>query len=209
METSLELARKPEIVFRKYVPGEFCLAAVKCVNESYEAAFAKCSEWPDPEAHDLRPHERRAFVETGLRDVAGRYGAVASAQPNCIGNCNHTEIRFGPVILTASFVETPNTVVRSAEFRKTFARSNQLYLFESPAPPSFDDPLYCILLHGVSDDPRKPHFIQIRFPTPDCEGYVPGSMINLLREFENMRRQTETVPEQGIPRSLVLPSEAR
>jgi hypothetical protein len=200
MIASLDMARNPHKLFWQQVPRGFLLDSVKCLFKSYEAGYEDCSQLPNEEAHDLRPYCRRAHFEAGWRDTAARHkgqGVVASAHHNKANNWNHTHVRCGQVVLTQSAVEFPTQMVRHAEFREGYARSNQLSLFDPAVPPSPDAPLYCILLHGVSDDPRIPLFVRIVFPTPDCSGYVEGSSIDLLAEFKDEMKQTRKVSKRN------------
>ena len=135
-------------------------------------------------AHDALQIWRRALVEANLRNIAPRFGATATAELNSTKNHSHTSIQAGRFILTESAVETPGQVVRKAEFRATYARYNQFSFFDDTSPPQEGAPIYCILLHGVSDDPRVPLFVQIKFPGPDCRGYIEGNTIDLFAEFQ-------------------------
>lgn len=210
MTASLDMARNPDRLFWQEVPRGFLRDAVKCLFRSYEVACDECSQLPNEEAHDLRPYARRAHFEAGLRDIAGRHrGVVASVHRNKAKNWSHTHIRCGQLVLTESAVEFPAQIVRHAEFRKTYARSNQFLLFESAVPPSADAPLYCILLHGVSSDPRVPLFARIVFPLPHCGGYVEGSSIDLLALFKGeMAQATRTSARGTKPRFETKPEVA-
>ena len=88
-----------------------------------------------------------------MRDAAGdgRRPRIRSSGPR-MSAWNHTELRSGPVILTASSVQSPCDLVEEADFRLTLARDNQAALWPEPGdePGPDDAPLYVILLHSKS-----------------------------------------------------------
>lgn len=162
-------------IFFDSVPKAFLDDVVLGVFEAYQEAHDETRDRYDPpEAHDLVPYLRRAKVERAMRAAAEKHGLVATVEQNAAENCFHTRIMSKRVVITESVVPTPATLVRSAEFRKTYARSNQLVLpgFES-APPLPDAPIYAIILHGPDRKiPSLPAFIKVAFPNAECTGYL-------------------------------------
>lgn len=198
MAAPIDMARHPDKMFWQQVPRAYVRDVLKCLVKSYGEAYTQCAQLPKEQAHDVLPHYRRALFEAGLKDLAPRHkGVAASTHTNKAKNCNHVLTRCGQVVMTESAVEFATQVVRYAEFRGTYARSNQFLLFDSAPPPSPDAPLYCILRHGVSDDQRVPLFVNIGFPTPDCKGCVEGSTIDLLAEFKDELAQAKKAPSRA------------
>jgi hypothetical protein len=193
-------------VFLQDVPEPVILDAARCVLGSYDEAFRYCrGNYPGPEAHDLYPIVRRAMLERNLRARLSRYRETTSSTPelNAIGNCYHTELRSGRIILTVSAVETPGVVVRDAEFRKTLSQNPQAEMFNQPEPPPEDACLYAILLHGPLGGGMlsSPGFIQVAFPDQYCESYV--DRFNLLEEFPVLRAEIDKLPRVAVERKAL------
>jgi len=184
-------------VFLQDVPEPVILDAARCLIGSYEEAYKYCiAEFPGPEAHDLYPILRRSMVERNLRARLNRYRETTSTtELNAIGNCYHTELRSGRVVLTVSAVESPGEVVRDAVFRKTLSQNPQGHLFRKREAPPEDARLYAILLHGPLGGGllRSPAFIRIAFPDPDCEVYVDS--FNVLDLFPVLRTEMDKLPK--------------
>lgn len=104
------------------------------------------------EAENALPYNRRAFLEGAMRDAAAMVPGVSSEvfkSPK--SSWNHTEIRSGRVVLTASAVQTPCGLVEPSDFRTTLARDSQGVLWAEPGDePDPDAPLYALLLHSRS-----------------------------------------------------------
>ena len=66
---------------------------------------------------------------------------VTNYRPNRRGTSYYTQVICGPVVLTQSYVDAPEAIVRRAEFRRTLARSNYRSLFGDDPPPPPDSPL--------------------------------------------------------------------
>jgi len=190
-------------VFLQDVPESVAVDAARCVIGSYESAFRYCRDnFPGPEAHDLYPILRRSMLERNLRARLSRYHETTTSTPelNAIGNCYHTELRSGRVILTISAVQSHGEVVRDAVFRKTLAQNPQGELFRKRELPPEDACLYVILLHGPLGGGmlRSPGFIRIAFPDQDCETYVDS--FNLLDVFPILRAEMDKLPKTVIER---------
>src|SRR5579862_4909253 len=128
-----------------------------------------------------------------MRDAADMEGIQAEAVRSRMSNWNHTELRSGPVVLTASSVQSPCDLVEEADFRLTLARDNQGVLWPEPMDePSPDAPLYVLLLHSRSrwsweDQARYGHLpgsAYLAFPLPDLSGYAHD--INLFDRFPHV-----------------------
>lgn len=189
-------------VFLQEVPEPVILDSARCVLGSYDEAFRYCRDnFPGPEAHDLYPIIRRAMLERNLRARLSRYHAtISTPELNAIGNCYHTELRSGRVVLTVSAVEAQGVIVRDAEFRKTLAQNPQGELFNKPEPPPEDAFLYAILLHGPLGGGMlsSPGFIRVAFPDQYCESYVDS--FNLLDVFPVLRAEIDKLPKVAVER---------
>lgn len=168
--------------FHKAYSDEFIGELIRLVGGEYKTAYEECKTfYPIYEAHDLRPHVRRAKIESKIRElVAGFSDIIASAEPNKTKTNYHTRLTSNNVIMTVNAVASPNTLVRRAEHRKTYARSAQLHLFEPELPPPpTDAALYVNIIHGVDrSHPELPAFMHAVFPSADLKRYI--CRINLL-----------------------------
>jgi hypothetical protein len=184
-------------IFFQGVPEAVLLDTARCIIGSYEEAFGYCREsFPGPEAHDLYPIVRRSMFERNWRARIKRHAQVTMAvEPNAIGNCFHTEMRSGRVVVTVSAVEAPGEIVREAVFRTGLAQESQLELFLEPEPPPDDASLYAILLHGPlrSGILASPGFIHVGFPGSDCNHYV--DRFNLLDYYPILQAEIDKLPK--------------
>jgi hypothetical protein len=143
--------------------------------------------YPWEEAHDLRPHTRRAKIEARIRDLANTFPDVtATVEPNAAGTSYHTRIVSNNVILTVNCVQHPNDIVRYAEFRNSYANA-QMNLFEPDEPPPPDGYVYAILIHGASKkNPKRPDFMHIVFPDAKCESYICRIDLFAIPRFQRL-----------------------
>lgn len=199
--------RQPAEVFDRHVPGDFVHSTLDVIAKAYREAFERCDRaFEKPECHDLFPHQRRATIERNMRQLAYQSAGVeAIVAKNSRRTSYHTRIQCGRVVLTQSFVETPETIVRSAEFRKTYGRDQNLWLdydWDDAAIPLPDQPLYAILIHGPSDVRRYLlGFAHIVFPSRSNEAYV-GRIDLALRYpevFEFSTVPVERVEDDVLP----------
>jgi hypothetical protein len=168
-------AVSPVELFEQCVPLPFIQDSVRLLFETYRQAYEECRPRPWQVAHDLRGHVRRALIEERWPLVAERHqadGIRVAYHPNRKRTSFFTQVTCGRIVLTQSFVEKPETIVRRAEFRNTRARSNQLELFSDNPPPLPDAPLSTLLIHGEARGGRHPYFADIVFPAPDCKSYL-------------------------------------
>jgi hypothetical protein len=164
----------PISVFDSQVPSSFIEASVRSLIDCYSRANDTVRKaFPEPVAHDLRPHLRRAEFEKEWELIAKQHPDIrAEFCQNQAKNCWHLRITCGSVILTESLVDQRSRVVRRACFRETYARVNEGFLFPELAPPepSTNSPLYAILTHDASArDQSAPSLIEIVFPGPSGE----------------------------------------
>jgi hypothetical protein len=193
--------------FDSSVPMGFQYETVRHFNETYKQAARSCrSQFGKHETHDLLPHLRRAMVERDWRALTNDYsGMTAKVYPNHRLNCFHAELRSGLVVLTESAVDSPDHMVRYAEFRQTRARDCQLSLFLDMGMPSPDPDalLYAILLHGpMAQDPSRMAFIKVAFPSPTLDKYLAS--IDLFKRFPDLVEPVSAIQTEIIDDDLPL-----
>ena len=201
---------QPSRLFNKYVPDDIQQAMLEAVGIGVEEARKTCEAagYDESEFHDVFPHVRRAHVQRELRALAPQSNGQlrATARKNKRKTSYHSVLVRGPVIFTESWVSTHDTIVRSAEFRKTYADTSQMILF----PEVKDDDLsqikrklYAILIYGPSDSKRFPiGFVHIVFPSRDASTYL--GRIDLCKKFPgvigNEEVQEERIPDAATPK---------
>lgn len=178
-----------------HIPEAFFGRLLRAVFAAHQVAFQDCRDtFAETEATNLRPYYRRAKLEGFMRDAADMVPGIVSTVVLGEGHWFHTELRSGPVVVTASSVPTPCAIVEGAEFRQTLARDNVRRLWPEPGDiPAEDAPLYALLLHSRSrwetkDEYREyghlPGSAYIAYPTPDLGAYVHE--INLFERFPHV-----------------------
>jgi hypothetical protein len=195
-------------LFEHEVPLPFINDTVRLLFEAYPRAFEVCRSMPREVAQDYRGHLRRALIEERWPLVAQRHrssGVWASYQSNQRRTSYFTQVVCGRVVLTQSCVDTPETIVRRAEFRNTLARSNQRDLFGDDPPPLPSDPLYALLIHGENQRRRQPYFAHVVFPAPDCRSYLARIDLfalchALVDPLLEPTVQEEIIPDEATPR---------
>lgn len=142
---------------------------LRVVLAAYPMAFAQAEQYPFEEAHDLRPHIRRAAIEASMSALSVEHAVIVTSTRNSTGNAFHKEVFFGRVILTHSMIPTPESRIPDARFRQSLARNCNLPMFrEFAEPPSADDALlWAVLVHGPAEDQRVPAFVRLAFPLAD------------------------------------------
>lgn len=190
--------------FLDVFPHAFLIKIPHIVTMSYAEAERIAMQFEAPEAHDLRPIVRRAFVEQALRATAQYHGLRAEARENEIGNCYHTFVESPPFSLTESAVPSPETVVRWSIFREGYSRQNEnLSLFGEEDSGAAADQLYGIVLHGPHPKEwEKPGFVWVRFPVPGLDGYFP-ERIDLQRLAEG-RYVDLDVPQSEVEDEVAI-----
>ena len=193
--------------FDDYVPYELQQdLIVRCILKGYAEAADEClGKYAWEQAHDVRPHIRRAKIEQLLLGLRSRHHEITAVSTiNESNNAYHVRVTSGRVIFTVSAVDSPETTLRHAVFRETLARRYQLPLpelgMEEP-PPSPDALLYALIIHGPANEDgvqRFPSFVHVVFPTSDCSDYI--DRLDLLARFRDL-------PEvKGIPEMVKIPN---
>lgn len=166
-------------VIEGHIPPGFFVRLIEEFEEDYSHSTVEpFAAFEEPEAHDLMGDERRARTETSLAQVARQFahrGIREAAVANSTFSNFHREITAGPVVLTASFVHSPNKVVREARFRNSLAEGRELSFFEEPVIVK-GERLYAVLLHGYRQVgkikyPDALGFLQLAIPNRSCTGY--------------------------------------
>lgn len=175
------------------VPLELFGRLLRAAFAAHAIAFEDTySAYAETEAENVVPYNRRALLEGGMRDAAAMVpGVTAQVVKGPKSNWNHTELRSGIVVITASAVQVPCGVVEPSEFRTTLARSAQGVLWPEPGDdPDPYAPLYALFLHSRSQWVQKKDKEQygkllgsayIALPAPDLKSYVHE--INLFERF--------------------------
>lgn len=194
---------KPSEMFNGLVGDDIQREIAIAVVSQYRRAFEYCYEnFEQAEAHDLLPHLRRAYIEEVMPDLAERVeGYTTITEKNKAENCWHRSILGDRIILTQSKVEQRKTLPRDAEFRKGYAKSNQMlfdFMNEDEASElEAEAPLYAIIVHMPPDDNKRlPEFVDIVFPDKDYKEIV-GPIIELLDKFPDIIPKIN--PEETIP----------
>ena len=178
-----------------HMPPSFFERLIRAVFTAHSVAAEECrASFKVPEAANLLGLHRRGKLEGFMRDVAEMEGIEAEVVKSKKSGWYHTELRSGPIILTASSVQTPCDLVEEAEFRLTLARDSQDVLWAEPKDvPSTDAHLYVLLLHSRSnwvspaDQLRFGHLpgsAYLAYPLPDLSGYVHD--IDLFARFPHV-----------------------
>ena len=180
----------------------FWRAVTKAAFVARREAWDHCrAEFADPEAQDLLGLYCRQKLEGHLRGVAERFGLESEPVQAPGQRWYHTEVRSGPVVLTAATVPTPCAMVAPADYRKGLAEGAEQHLFTLGQTPPVNHAYYVLLLHsrynGVTpDDLRKnghlPGSVYAAWPAGDCQDYV--HYVNLMALYPAIAK--EFVPEE-------------
>lgn len=158
-------------------------ALYKIVEHGYEASHGEAITQFEPElARSYCGQRRVALIESALLGLPKRFpGTQAELVPNSVRSHHHVEFRSRDVVIAASKTQGPLTLPRTALFRHHLYASNTHGLFDEPEQG--DDPLFCLLLHGVygSSLAAKPDFVTVVYPLPGGTG-IAGA-IDLKARF--------------------------
>lgn len=162
------------------------------------------SRYPYPLDRYLWGHERWTMFDRDWFTLATSFadrGITVSRKANSTNNFSYTEVRAGRVIITASAAENGSQIVKHAQFRDTYARTNQGILFPE-CEPKEDAPLYAILVYGTGSIASPlPTFVDFAFPEPRQETYA--HRIRLFdRFFANYDEVRQTVKPEVVPDDL-------
>lgn len=185
-------------MFASHVPFELAVDMARVARDATRQAFAKDIDLLPGARRDKFPIDRRALTETGFHHLAEKYkghGVVAKEKKNATGNCSHVEVVSGRVVIIPAAVETDESLVRDAKYRKTLASSPQLALpLDGEISQHPSDALLAVVLYGPSStypktaEQAEPGFVVVRFPTPDWSCYAEGR-IDLLCHFSFAQSQ--------------------
>lgn len=156
-----------------------------------------------PELHDLLPHFRRARFEQEMRGIARQHGLTGISQLNRRRTSFHTRVTANDMVLTASAVATPRTIVRHAEFRETLARDSQMTLWNDPGPEG--SAYYSLYIHGPLVTPQghslpKLGFAHLVFPNRFLTSYI--GRIDLLESYAPNRAPVN-IPVEEIQKATI------
>jgi len=197
----------PVSMFDDLVPAEAVLEIARGIRSAYVATEKEMSKFDVIEAADLRPHHRRANVETALRQVATNHERELTlfTGRNAADNCSHRGIVCNGVLLTSSVVPVRAELPRDATFRRSYARSRQGYLEFADEPIEDKALLYAIVTHAPdTKNKTMPAFIDIIFP---CSRYI--DIVGRIRVIEDRfpaefgcatAAVVETTPDLAVPR---------
>lgn len=204
--------------FDRSYPTEIQTALVGVIQAAHDIADGFCSsEFAKPEANDLKPYIRRAFVEKGLVHLASRFADKVEVMMavNPKGNSARM-LRCGNVCLTASYLgENDGRVPRDAEFRNNFAGGiAQMLLHPDEERERIETlraikEIYAILCHrGSTDEPGVVTQASIVFVDVNCKFLADIDL--LLRvaserrtgEVEHVRDEVRSVLRQDVEREL-------
>lgn len=189
-----------------HFPEAFLRALTECVFLARKTGWDMCRrEFAQPEGDNVLGLNVRGKLEGLLRPAAERHGLRAEVLKQPGQPWYHTEVRSGPLVLTASTVIAPGAMVDLADYRKGLAQSNQLRLWEDDPPE--DAPLYILLIHSrsrwlpsdVSKYGHLPGSIYLAYPAADFEYYVHD--INLMDRYPDIVRKY--VPQDWDEEAIV------
>lgn len=210
--------------FVKEVPKQFLVRMLERQHALYQQSIAAAFDerWSAPEALNVLPHLRRAFVEHDFRQTAIACGLKAFDTPHAGDNCTCVLVKAGQLILTAHYVDGPKQFVRDAESRKQNAAVNGWMdehiderLLVNPLPKFGNKPIYLNLLHGgiflrtadgkVSVDSTA-CFLHIAIPDEASQKYLYNwSAQEILLAYSTAATQTvavlEAIEDKAKPRA--------
>jgi hypothetical protein len=181
----------------EYFPPEMIERLLRAVFLAHGAAWEECrANHAEPEVENLLPFERRGKLEGYMRDVAAQQAGVETTIVRDEGFWNRTELRRGPLVLTASSVAVPCGPVDPSEFRLKLAKETladdigQDGLWPAPALQHGPEILYALLLHSRSrwdaaEDVLRfghlPGSAYLVFPRRGLKAYA--HVVNLFEKF--------------------------
>lgn len=191
--------RDPVTMFNALTPDSVQFELGRQIHTQYEIAAEYCYEtFLDAEARDVLPYYRRACIESALVDGLAKHNNLkVITATNIIRNWAHRAIIVSDkVLITHSSVSNRKELPRKALFRRGYARSGQMYLFDDDRPPSPDPSMYlfAIITHSSSDAIKTPEFIDIVFPDENYEKVI--DTIPLLNKFPQIGHvETEEIKD--------------
>lgn len=148
-------------------------------------------------------------MESAVSSVAREFshrGVQAGPARNATESAFHREMRAGPVVLTASFVEGPETLVDRAEFRSTLAKTRQLQLNGiSDGGDASVGSFFGLILHGVKRVGAKRYwrelgFVRLAIPNRDCTRYLASyDLVTRYADTDVEDSDREAAIAAGVP----------
>jgi hypothetical protein len=186
-----------EALLFEHLPKPYLAKLLGACFLAHETSWSEChARHAYPEVVNVLGWDRRAKVETYIRDTTKLSSETfddlrVETKKNKKSGWWHNEVWSGPVVLTASSVQTPCELVEPSEYRVVLSEYVQPPLWgDAPkATASGDAVLYGILLHGRShwkaDEAKKYGYLlgsaHLGFPLPSLVGYRHS--INLFDLF--------------------------
>ncbi len=194
----------------RFIPAGFWILLAEEYEQDYPGAVDHClARFDPPQAHDLIGDERRARTETSFKHTAEKFahrGLRAVSQKNKSGSHNHEEVRVGPIVLTQSFADSPETIVQEAVFRETLARSRKISWLEPETHEPVGELLYGIVLHGARRVGFRQRnydefgFLTVAIPNVGCTEYL--DVINVAKRYANAEVDPDDIAammQRGVP----------
>ncbi len=126
--------------FKRHVPIDAVKGIVTAMEIGYQAAWDVCGrELCDEIRNQAWGYLRWLKIDSELMGVGQRYGKASHFELNTHNtHIGHTELHFGPFILTAIRTANQDSKPNKAAYRDCLAEANQLKLFERPAEDGSD-----------------------------------------------------------------------
>lgn len=160
-------------LFLKTVSGQVIRAIVRGIETGYRASSDCCKEQYAREVqHQAWGYHRWLQIDSELLAVGKRFGNVSRFESNTEQtHIGHTELHFGPLVLTATCVPTRGCIPKYAKYREKLAMSNQLSLFEERAAlHAQNQKIWVAVMHVPNVAARAPLHIFAAFVTADQFG---------------------------------------
>jgi hypothetical protein len=183
-----------ELIEREFPRGFFIRLAEEYEQDYLHAEEFVYERYPEPEAHDLAPYDRRARCEVSTVYVAeqfARHGIKAEPASNATASNYHREVSAGCAVLTQSFARQQGDMIRHADFRDSLARTSRIPLLREPdfkSPPA-GTRIYGVVLHGFRRVgnalmvPQLGFFDLAIFDPDDSRQYL--AIYNLAKRYAN------------------------
>ena len=184
-----------EAIYDKAFPRRVNEALIRLIFGSYKTAHTDCDDkFPKQEARDLYPTYRWIQIRSDLLGMPARFpGVVATSERY------HTRMTAGGIILTAHSAEAPGELPRQAEYRRQYACTSQLHMWDD----SNGEYIYAILAHAPDpNEPRQPLFTDILFPNKDYSGLAHS--IPLFGKFPSLASELRIAKVEGSNNQPVI-----
>lgn len=191
--------RPAQELIEKHIPFEFLVGLVREADAARREARALLVAFPETEAHDARPAVLRACFEVRFRALGKKFGAEFAVKANKAGNSFHTEVRFGPIVLTQAVTSSAGEAPRHTEYRANIALSPEL---QTSLFPYFGevgqqlelrdgDRVSMVVAHGPGTGGALASYILIGVPSPEMDRWLDRYLLTDLRDFEELAPAAE------------------